>query len=58
MKKLSCVNKKNWESPIIGSKITYHFDKRSKIQSDRSDLVDLISLNQSILGNCPRREKN
>jgi hypothetical protein len=33
------------------------FKQRSKLRSDRSNLVDLIPLNQTVMSDCPRSEK-
>jgi hypothetical protein len=33
------------------------FKQRSKLRSDRSKLVDLIPLNQTVMSDCPRSEK-
>ena len=58
MKRSTRIQKNDQDTPIIGSKMTLHVDKRSKLRSTRSDLIDLISLNQTNLGYFPRREKN
>jgi len=58
MKKTSKIDKKSQKSPLEGSKITFNMPRRSNKRSNQPDLIDLISLNQSILGNYPRRERN
>jgi hypothetical protein len=42
----------------LETKVTSNFNQRSTIRSYRSKLVDLIPLNQTILSDRPRSEKN